>query len=89
MNFKKRKGPTVGSRVAASLNARVLAAKRREVVPPLSVGCRYQDAGTGCRCGEEVEGNSAFCNKHLGQTPREIPGLDSVSLGRRSIKRSF
>ena len=46
----------------------------------LSIGCRYEDPGSGCRCGRLVVAGMAFCEDHVAKGPKTIHGLQGSSL---------
>ena len=75
--------PPIGSRITNSIRMRNHAGKSQKEADT-SLGCRFQFQGSGCRCGKVTEGNSAFCEDHMGGTPKEILGLTDSSFVRRN-----
>ena len=57
---------SVFTKAKASVAVREKARKRREEseIPPEPQQCRYLNQGSGCRCANLADGNTAFCVDH-------------------------
>lgn len=89
MSLQNTDGQSMKAKLAASVanleRARQRQEEEQDAVPvaPFSLGCRYQDPGTGCRCGKKPWGvRVSRCEGHKGSEPNKIFGFESSSLDR-------